>query len=214
MEALRAGDYAKAKVAFEASQTLDPSQTDIQPLLDVATKLGAEVAAKPEPAARAEAPEPEPEPDPTPTRPAPEPAARRARVEPPPPPPPSRRTRAVEAPAPEAGLILVTAEPAGLGVYVDGAPKDLTPTRVEVSPGRHELELRRGNQVVLRKSVSVPSGGVAVVDDDLGEASAPRREGHHRGPRRQRPEGRRQPGPRGPPGPGGGRRHPDPGAAP
>ncbi|MCB9650875.1 MAG: PEGA domain-containing protein [Deltaproteobacteria bacterium] len=146
-------------MAFEAAKTLNPNLTDIDALLEVTRKLGSEAAEKA--AAKAEPPPSAPVAAVAPVREErpvvrSAPSRRASRSE------PTRRAR-TETPAPEAGLILVTAEPAGLGVYVDGQPRDITPRRVEVPPGRHQVELRKGAQVLAQHSVNVSAGGVAVV---------------------------------------------------
>ncbi|MEL7371357.1 MAG: PEGA domain-containing protein, partial [Myxococcota bacterium] len=87
--------------------------------------------------------------------PAPRPAARRLR-----PPPTERPDRAT-------GQILVVTRPPGLTIYIDGEPKDITPAKITVKPGRHYVQIRLAQRELFRRSVRVASNAVEAVDVDL-----------------------------------------------
>lgn len=83
-----------------------------------------------------------------------------------------------EAPAPPeveeapTGLLLVTTDPPGLLIYIDGAVKDMSPARLELSPGRHRLTIRRGKRRLVDQRVFVKKEAVVPVDLDLAEQVA------------------------------------------
>ncbi|MBK6689505.1 MAG: PEGA domain-containing protein [Deltaproteobacteria bacterium] len=105
---------------------------------------------------------------------APEPAP------PPPPPAPSTRTarRAVRdarpsRPPPAAkedptpAKLLVTTQPPGLTIFVDGQARDLTPAKMDLEAGRHQVRIQLGERVLLERQVNLVAGGIESVDADL-----------------------------------------------
>ena len=63
----------------------------------------------------------------------------------------------------DAGLLLVTTTPRGILVEVDGEGRDLTPVRLELSPGHHQVVLKEGARVLADESVEIRSGSAAVI---------------------------------------------------
>jgi len=61
------------------------------------------------------------------------------------------------------GLLLVTSAPRGILVEVDGEARDLTPARLNLSPGHHQVVLREGARVLTDEAVEVHTGSAAVV---------------------------------------------------
>lgn len=142
MEALEAADYTLAITEFETALAAPNPKADLDRLLTIARNLQS----------RAEAPPVEAQPTAPPT-------------EPPPPVP----TEAEEDPT---GLLLVTTEPPGLLVYVDGAVKDMSPARLTLPLGRHRLVIRRGKRRLVDRKVLIKRDSVVPVDFDLTEQVA------------------------------------------
>jgi len=61
------------------------------------------------------------------------------------------------------GLLLVTTTPRGLLGEVDGEARDLTPARVLLSPGHHQVVLKEGARVLTDETVEVHGGAAAVI---------------------------------------------------
>ena len=61
-------------------------------------------------------------------------------------------------PAPQQGTLSVGTEPAGIQVFVDGAPQGVTPLRTELPPGEHVVELRTDTER-RRIPVTIAAGG-------------------------------------------------------
>ena len=81
-----------------------------------------------------------------------------------------RETTPPEAPAPEsppAGLLLVTSNPRGLLVQIDGSAADLTPMRASVKPGLHRVALFDSDRKLYETSVDINEGAAATVFKDL-----------------------------------------------
>jgi hypothetical protein len=158
--ALRDGNFDQAVTSLELAHNLDGDLADVVNLLEVARKLQRESAQK---MARAETAAPEEE---SPKR--AEPQRRIDRT-------PRRVAARVQQPHEEPvhtvmGVLLVTTTPPKLLVKVDGAPKDLSPARVELEPGPHRLQIVRGNnEVVLERTVDVSSGLVSMVSENFPE---------------------------------------------
>ncbi len=75
------------------------------------------------------------------------------------------------------GLLLVTSTPSGLLVKVNGRKIDLTPARVRLPVGAHEVSLMRGEVQVLSQTAYVRRDEVTSVDADLAGLLAMTREG-------------------------------------
>lgn len=75
------------------------------------------------------------------------------------------------------GLLLVTSTPSGLLVKVNGRKVDLTPARVRLPVGAHEVSLLRGDVQVLSQTAYVRKDEVTSVDADLAGLLAVAREG-------------------------------------
>jgi hypothetical protein len=74
---------------------------------------------------------------------------------PPPPPPPE--------PGPQAGTVVVEAQPAGVEVMADGVVRCRAPCRFRLDPGLHRLSIRKGGFMPWQEDVEVrPSAEVAV----------------------------------------------------
>ena len=65
------------------------------------------------------------------------------------------------------GQIIIVTRPPGLTIYVDGEPRDITPAKLTVSPGRHRIQIRLAQRELLRRIVRVAAGEVEAVDADL-----------------------------------------------
>lgn len=170
LAALEQGDYARAVKELTNAARLGGAGSDVPELLKIAKELEDRAAKqKREAAAAAEAPKPVVV---AKAKPAPEPRRRSAA--------PKRRSE--PAPAPEAeeeveeekpGLLLVTSQPAGFVVEINGRRVDLTPARAELPAGMHRVVLIRGTKEVHARFVEVEPGQVASVDVDLTEELAP-----------------------------------------
>lgn len=68
-----------------------------------------------------------------------------------------------------AGVLLVTTEPDGLLVKVDGQAQDFSPVRLEVPVGRHRVSIHRGGRQLTERMVEVASDRVTLVTEDLRE---------------------------------------------
>lgn len=164
IKALREGRYDVAIRRLESALELAPDLADTEVLLSVARRLSSpQAAADAEPNAGAEAPAP-PEREPRPVRRVSRPTRRVV-----------RRTTPTEE---EDGAVLVTTVPAGLLIEVDGEPKEISPARIELSPGSHELRLRRGPEVLDTRTIEVEAGETTSVEGSYPEpapsAAAPR----------------------------------------
>ncbi|MBI3182957.1 MAG: PEGA domain-containing protein [Myxococcales bacterium] len=87
--------------------------------------------------------------------------------------PQARAVEPEDSPPPR-GLVLVTSTPQGLVVQLDGAEVDLTPARLPVDPGTHQVALLRGEKKLAERRVQVAPGGVIAVDADVSALIAPR----------------------------------------
>jgi hypothetical protein len=68
----------------------------------------------------------------------------------------------------------VTSVPAGAAVLIDGRSKATTPAKIgELSPGRHEFEVRKSGFVPYRKSVALEGGSIYTVEVTLPVEGAP-----------------------------------------
>lgn len=162
VRALREADYDRAITLFEAALALDEDVADVPVLLDLAKRLrGGE--AKAEKIAKTET---KPTPRPTPKRVK---RASRARII-------AARKRAAarkQAPAKvEDAVLLVTTVPEGLLIELDGRPTELSPARLSVKPGRHQVRLRRGPSVLFEETLSFSSGKTMSVKEDFSERLA------------------------------------------
>lgn len=159
------GDYERAILRLEAALALDPELADARALLDIARRLQQaeeEDEAEEEDAPEEEDPdraEPEPDPDREPRRARRTVRPRRRRVAPIRPSP----TRLEPAP-PEKGNLLVSTEPPGLLIEVDGRPVEISPARVALDPGPHRVRLKRGRRVLHTETVDVEPGGSVTVE--------------------------------------------------
>ncbi|MCC7383787.1 MAG: hypothetical protein IT384_18240 [Deltaproteobacteria bacterium] len=192
--ALEQSDYDAAVAEFSAALRAGGGPTDLTELLQIAKGLqdrarrpsGVAPPAieertppAPPPASPAKTPEPEPEPkvkpEPRPEKPraVTRPAPRRSR------PTPAARPTAEPEPEPaidsepKLGLLLVTTTPPRLLIEVDGKSVDLSPARVELSPGSHRVVIfGEGRRRLFERSVQVEAGGVATVNEEF-EVSSP-----------------------------------------
>ena len=82
---------------------------------------------------------------------------------------PRRSTPSTDKPADEPGQIIVVTRPPGLTIYLDGDPRDITPAKLTVKPGRHRVQIRLAQRELFRKTVRVAAGEVEAVDADLRE---------------------------------------------
>lgn len=147
IEALRQGLHQQALVRFEAALALSPGRPELESLRDVARKLlDADTSVSPTPA------------------PAPVERAPSER--------PERRSTTVRRSEPEPGVLLVTTRPDKLVVRLDGKPADLSPARIELPAGGHDVEIWRGKERLLRRRITVRSGQVALLDESFPEPAA------------------------------------------
>lgn len=157
IQALRNGAYGEARTALEAAAKLDPSLTEVTTLLELVDKLSAKVAdgERAQERVAERAPERERTPERTPERPSERDraAARASRSEPP------------AAP----GVLLVTTTPPRLLVKIDGQGVELSPARLELTPGRHLVEIVQGGRVVLERSIELAAGQSAVISETFAE---------------------------------------------
>lgn len=65
------------------------------------------------------------------------------------------------------GLLLVTTTPPKLTIRVDGKVTDMSPARIEVSPGRHRVAVAARNRVLHTGRYTVSAGGVVPLNLDL-----------------------------------------------
>ena len=158
VESIKVGEYEKAINALEAAKTLDPELEEVSALLEVARKLK---KAEVEEARRAREKRTE---DDAPRSNERRRASRRNRRS-------ASRASRDEAPAP--GILIVTTEPDRVLVRLDGEPRDLTPARLEVAPGRHRLELYRGEKRVLSRDIEIASRRVTLLDEVIPRAPPP-----------------------------------------
>lgn len=168
IQALRNGTYGEARTALEAAAKLDPSLTEVTTLLELVEKLSAKTAdgdrASERVAERASererAPERTSERDRSSDR---DRASDRERSA-------ARASRSEPAAAP--GVLLVTTTPPRLLVKIDGQGVELSPARLELTPGRHLVEIVQGGRVVLERSVELASGQSAVISETFAEPQA------------------------------------------
>lgn len=176
LAALEAGDYARAIEDFTAAMKLSSGEAgDLPELLKIARELADQQKARAAKEAKEQADkaddeheieEPEEPQDRAPSR-----TARRRRPAPRPRPAPAPTPVAAPEPAKpdtpkedEPGLLLVTSTPSGLMVILDGQSKDLTPTRLKVKAGEHQVEIRQGSRVIGSSRITVAPGAVATFD--------------------------------------------------
>ncbi len=164
VRALRSADYKRAITLFEAALALDKDVADVPVLLDLAKRLDSGKA-QPQTAEN------------TPAKTTPKPPPKRAtRVA-------SRSRRRTSqasrrqpkpAKTPDATL-LVTTVPEGLLIEVDGRPTELSPARLALRPGRHQVRLRRGPNMLFEESFTFTGGKTLTVKEDFSErlANAP-----------------------------------------
>lgn len=189
LESLKNGDYSAAKTFFIAALKVSGSGNDLEELIQIAEgmmpapKVASLAMAHPSPGPKPSLTGEEPEPalqadEPTITPPAPlkevtpspTPAARRVRSS-----RGSRRRnspRRAAAPPPAAkvkttGTLLVTSQPSGLIVEIDGQRLSGTPVHQEISAGPHEVVIFRGDRRVFERRVSLAAGKVLSLDPDL-----------------------------------------------
>jgi hypothetical protein len=70
------------------------------------------------------------------------------------------------------GFVLVSSTPSKLVIAVDDRRVDVSPAKLELAPGSHEISLLHENEVVYRATVQVRSGEVATVSPELTAAIA------------------------------------------
>lgn len=83
----------------------------------------------------------------------------------------SAKPEAVETEAPaqaaQPGTIIVSSTPSGLMVQLDGHSMDVTPLRLTVEPGPHEVTLMHNSSVVFSRRMNVVSTSVLSLDPDV-----------------------------------------------
>ena len=154
LEAMERGDYSGALRELSAALRAPNPARDLPQLLTIAQNLlereqAKKAAAEAEAARIAEAQE----------------ERREDKAKAPPVPRPVK-----EVPAP---LILVTTTPARLTIRVDGRLRDMTPARLEVEPGVHEVAIYEGKRALYRRRVRVGPGQVVSVNQDLTDRVRP-----------------------------------------
>ena len=150
VEAIKRGEYRKAITSLEAAATLDPELAEVASLLDVARKLDrAEIEAK-----RSE--------DRENSRTTDRRSSSRRK----------RRASPSEEQVPDSGILIITTEPDRVLVRIDGRPRDLTPARLEVRPGRHRVELFRGDERVFSRDIDIAARRVTLLDETLQRPTA------------------------------------------
>jgi hypothetical protein len=178
---LESGDYALAVKSFTSVLKLTGTDGDAAELLRIAKDLQdrakeAHKRASLQPVAGGSATSP-------PSAPTSEATPESRRAEPvkvkatpkPQPRPQAKRVAAVSArdleqEEPAEGMLLVTSNPSGLLVEVDGRSMDLTPAKVRLEPGVHTVALLRGSQRLHERRVEIASDGVHSVDVDVSGA--------------------------------------------
>ena len=78
-------------------------------------------------------------------------------------------------------LILVTTVPDGLIVKVNGDVQGVSPTRIEVEPGKNVVAIFQGDRRLMRKGVNVKDGSAMHVNVDLRKKVRPRGSTNRRG---------------------------------
>lgn len=184
LEALRVEDYDKAISNLEAAQTLDPTLNEIPKFIEVAQKLKAAREAK----SSEEKPEEKIAEAPVHRQPEPVAEAKVAHVE-------KREAspkidarakareqarerekerepkKVVEQRAEVApGVLLVTTNPTKLLIEVDGKARDLSPARIEVTPGAHSVRIIDGERAVYSKEIDLDAGEVFALNETFGPA--------------------------------------------
>ncbi len=153
LAALEDRDYVRALTEFEAASQSAPDPSELDDLKRIARDLLER--------RRPSAPEPEA-------------VAARERA----PAPAPKRAAGARPPAEEREiaptLLLITTTPPGLAIQVDGRPADLTPARVPVTAGTHEVELFHGEQRLYREQVEVPPQASRLINRDFTAELAPR----------------------------------------
>jgi hypothetical protein len=166
LAALEAGEYDKALINFTEAKSLIGDRANVADLLRVTEDLRGRARttrAAPLPAVAPPAPV---APPPLVAAPTPRAPRRQQAV----PNVAARESTPTETPAPEsppAGLLLVTSNPRGLLVHVDGAVADLTPMRASVKPGLHRVALFDSDRKLYETSVDINEGAAATVYKDL-----------------------------------------------
>ena len=74
---------------------------------------------------------------------------------------------------PEPGRILITTTPPGLVVRVDGKIADMSPARLDLPAGLHEVALLDGERVLLQRRVRLQQGRVVSIQEDVRNLMAP-----------------------------------------
>lgn len=201
-QALLEGDYDKALIQLTEAKANLADKGSVEDLLRITDQLRAKAQARASsqapapPTATAEvAPSQPPEAEadqeressvearpaakPKPARRAPPPRVTEATRAEPTRPEPSRATRpepASPSPSPPAeikGLLLVTSNPRGLLVHVDGVAADLTPMRSAVTTGLHRVALYDGDRKLFETLVDVTEGRPTTVVRDLSQELSP-----------------------------------------
>lgn len=163
LNALEQGEYGVAVKELSAALRLGGGGEDVAELLKIARELEDRAARQKRQEASAVAEAPRPRPKKSSPRRRPEPVAQAEPEEQEPP----------EEEKEKPGLLLVTSQPQGLVVEINGRSADLTPARRELSAGVHRVALIRGTKEVHVRLVEVIAGEVTTVDVDLTEALAP-----------------------------------------
>jgi len=188
-QALLEGDYDKALIQLTEAKANLADKSSVEDLLRITDQLRAKAQARASSQAPAPAPPPEadqeressvearPAAKPKPARRAPPPRVTEATHGEPTRPEPSRATRPEPAsPSPSAevkGLLLVTSNPRGLLVHVDGVAADLTPMRSSVTTGLHRVALYDGDRKLFETLVDVTEGRPTTVVRDLSQELSP-----------------------------------------
>lgn len=199
-QALLEGDYDKALIQLTEAKANLADKSSVEDLLRITDQLRAKAQARalsPAPASLAAtaevapAPPPEAEADqvreltvevrpaakPRPARRAPPPRVAEATHAEPTRPEPSRASRSEPvSPSPPAevkGLLLVTSNPRGLLVHVDGVAADLTPMRSSVIAGIHRVALYDGDRKLFETLVDVTESRPTTVVRDLSQELSP-----------------------------------------
>ncbi len=160
IEAMRQERYEHALLLFDAAARLDPSLPNLDALTDVARRMTEDGADSAPPEPKGEGLEAVVE---SPALPAPE-------LEEAPRSPPRPRVRQSNPPRREdssraaTAELFVSTEPANLLVRVDGRAAGMSPTRLELPPGKHRVELRRGGETLYEGSINLVGGEPGVLE--------------------------------------------------
>ena len=168
LKAMENGEYEVAVREFSAGLRSTNPDPDLPRLLSIAQNLrevqARQVEREAEAKRRAEDAKlalTEPE-APATEEPKPEEATATARTEVPPPSPEPE-------PEPEPGLLLVTTTPSHLTIKVDGEIVDLSPARLELEPGQHQVALFNGSKFLYRRRIRIRPGKVIPINREFPE---------------------------------------------